>query len=129
MVTSVDVTTHNDTTAPLDLDRGQLGLTNKWCKLPGNPVGANSVTRFEAGDDFFATEVSVSYVAPNHDLISLVAKSGYGTDEAHCLVVANGRLPSPYRCSVTWRAEVLQRGGLFGLGTHVVLVDWTIEGP
>jgi hypothetical protein len=129
LTTSVDVKTHNKTSVPLDLDRARHGLSNTWCTLPGNPVGPHKVARFEAGDDFFATDVSVSYVAPNHDTISLFAQSGFDTDGARCLVVPNGNLPSPYRCSATWRADVQDRGAIFGLGTHIVLVDWVIEGP
>jgi hypothetical protein len=126
-VTSVDVTVHNKTGEALKIDSARLGQTNKWCQYPGNPVSPGSTTRFEAGDDFFATDIRVSYVAPNYDLITLFAKSGYTTDEARCIVVPNGTKPSPFRCSASSRTEVEDRGG--AAGTHVVLVNWVLERP
>jgi hypothetical protein len=129
LTTSVDATIHNDTTVPLRLYHTRLGVTNNWCEKPTNPLRTDSAGGFEAGDNVFATDISVSYQAPNHDLISLFAKSGYFTDDARCVVVPNGTLPSPYRCVLKWHADVVARGGIFGLGTHVVFVNWTIERP
>jgi hypothetical protein len=128
--TSVDVKAQNKTSVPLDLNRAVIGTSNKWCTLPANPIGSHKVARFEAGDDVFATEVSVSYEAPNHDLISLIAKTGNFVERgARCLVVPNGKLPSPYRCTASSREVDEHRGRAFGIRTHVLLVDWVIEGP
>ena len=131
LATSVDVKTHNKTSVPLELNRAVIGTSNKWCKTPADPLGSHKVHRFEAGDDFFATEVSVSYEAPNHDLISLIAKTGnFVENGARCLVVPNGKLPSPYRCTAKSRAINEDRGAAFGLlRTHVLHVDWEIERP
>jgi hypothetical protein len=131
-VTAVDVTVHNKTGSSLPISSTRLGTTNSWCKLPGNPVASNSVTNYEAGDNFFKTEVNVAYVAPNNDTLALQVSSGWDdleSPQARCHVVPNGHAPSPYRCSQKVRVEVLQRGAAFGLGTRVVLVDWEITGP
>jgi hypothetical protein len=131
-VTSVDVTLHNKTGSSLPVSSTKLGATIGWCKLPGNPAGPHSVTNYEAGDNFFKTEVNVAYVAPNNDTLALQASSGWDDLEspsARCHVVPNGHQPSPYRCSAKVRVEVLDRGAAFGLGTRVVLIDWEINGP
>lgn len=132
LVTAVDVTLHNKTGSSLPLSSTKPGLTNKWCKLPGNPVGPQSVTQFEIGDNLFKTEVNVAYVAPNNDTLALQASSGWGdleSPDARCHVVPNGHAPSPYRCSAKVRVESLSRGALFGLNTRVSLVEWEIHGP
>ena len=131
-VTAVDVTVHNKTGSSLPVSSTRLGATNGWCKLPGNPAAPHSVTNYEAGDNFFKTEVNVAYVAPNNDTLALQVSSGWDdleSPQARCHVVPNGHAPSPYRCSEKTRVEVLQRGAAFGLGTRVVLVDWEINGP
>jgi hypothetical protein len=132
LVTAVDVTLHNKTGSSLPLSSTRSGLTNKWCKLPGNPVSPQSVTQFEIGDNLFKTEVNVAYVAPNNDTLALQASSGWGdfeSPEARCHVVPNGHAPSPYRCSAKVHVESLSRGALFGLSTRVALVEWEIHGP
>lgn len=127
-VTSVLVTTHNKTSVPLDLNGASHGVTNAWCKYPGNPAGAHSITHWEVGDNFFETVVNASYVAPNHDSITLTAAARYlGGVEARCLVIPNGKTPSPYRCSASVRKESLDRGGIGT--THVAKVEWVVEGP
>jgi hypothetical protein len=131
-VTAIDVTLHNKTGSSLPLSSTRPGLTNKWCKLPGNPVGPGSVTQFEIGDNFFKTEVNVAYVAPNNDTLALQASSGWDdleSPDARCHVVPNGHAPSPYRCSAKVRTESLDRGAPFGLSTRVTLVEWEIHGP
>ena len=132
LVTAVDVTLHNKTGSSLPLSSTKSGPTNKWCKLPGNPVGPQSVTQFEIGDNLFKTEVNVAYVAPNNDTLALQASSGWGdfeSPEARCHVVPNGHAPSPYRCSAKVHVESLSRGAAFGLSTRVTLVEWEIHGP
>ena len=127
-VTSVLVTTHNKSSAALDLNTGGHGVTNAWCKYPGNPVAPHSVTHWEIGDNFFETEVNVSYVSPKKDTISLSAAARYfGGVEARCLVIPNGKIPSTYRCSASVKKESLDRGGIGT--THVAKVEWVIEGP
>jgi hypothetical protein len=131
-VSAVDVTFRNNSGSSLPLSSTRYGSTNGWCTLPGNPVGPHSVTQFEAGDNFFKTELNVAYLAPNNDTIALQASSGYGgveSPEARCHVVANGRTPSPYRCSAKVHLESLNRGAAFGLNTPVALVDWEVSGP
>lgn len=126
-VTSVLVTTDNKTSVPLNLDSASHGATNDWCKYPGNPAAPHSVTQWEVGDNFFETEVNVAYVAPNHDTIALTAAARYlGHVEARCLVIPNGRTPSPYRCTTTVKKESLDRGGIGT--THVAKVEWVISG-
>jgi hypothetical protein len=129
-VSAVEVTFHNKTGISLPLSSTRLGTTNGWCELPGNPVGPHSVTRFEAGDNLFKTDINVAYVAPNNDTIALQASSGYDdveSAEARCLVIPNGHAPAAYRCSAKVRVEVLSRGAPFGLGTRVALVDWEVN--
>ena len=116
----------NKTGVPLNLNSASHGITNDWCKYPGNPVGAHSVTQWEIGDNFFETEVHVSYVAPNLDTIALTAAARFlGKVEASCLVIPNGRAPATYRCSATVQRESQNRGGIGN--TLVAKVDWVIE--
>jgi hypothetical protein len=133
LVTAVNVTVHNKTGSSLPVNSTRTGVTNKWCRLPGNPAGPRSVTNFEAGDNLFKTEVNVAYVAPNNDTLALQASSGYDGVEspgAHCTVVPNGRAPSPYSCSAKVHTVEENRGALLGLAnTPVTKVDWEIVGP
>ena len=133
LVTAVNVTLHNKTGSSLRLDSTKFGVTNVICAHPGNPVGPNSVTNFEVGDNFFKTEMNAAYVAPNNDTIALQASSGYDGVEsphAHCTVVPNGKVPSPYRCSAKVHTQDENRGALLGLAsTRVTKVDWEIHGP
>ncbi len=125
-VTSVSVTVHNTTDVAFRLDSASHGITNDWCKYPGNPIAAHSVTELEVGDNFFETEVNVAYVAPNHDTVALTAAARYGGGvEGHCRVIPNGKLPSPYRCSAKVHKESPYRGGLGN--THVAKVEWMIQ--
>ena len=99
---SVTGTIHNDTGVSLGLLHGALGITNAWCTFPGNPVAPHSVTTWRAGDNLFETEVHLSYLAPNNDIISLSAASRVFRDpEASCYVIPNGNAPRAYRCRAT----------------------------
>jgi hypothetical protein len=125
-VTSVLATTHNKTSDSLKLGSASHGLTNDWCTYPGNPIGPQSVTQWEIGDNFFETDVNVAYVAPNNDTIALTAAARYGGGvEARCHVVPNGKVPSPYRCSAKVHKESVYRGGIGN--THIAKVEWVIE--
>src|SRR5262245_57483516 len=87
LVTAVNVTVHNKTGSSLPVNSTKTGVTNKWCRLPGNPAGPPPVTTFEAGDNLFKTDVNVAYLAPNNDTLALQASSGYDGVEsprAHC---------------------------------------------
>ena len=124
-ITAVAVTVHNNTNATLRLDAFEHGVTNLWCSPLPNPIPPHVVAHFEAGDGLFATELHVSYVAPNHDTLGVYGAAAYfGVVDARCTVVPNGRTPSPYRCSATARKDSERRGGVV---THVARVDWVIS--
>jgi hypothetical protein len=130
--TAIDVTLNNKSGSQLSFYSEKHGLTNAYCSRPGLPVGPRSTTNFEVGDNIFATTVNVAYVAPNLDLISLQASSGYAdieSPEARCVVVPNGNTPAQYQCSAKVRVQSLDRGALFGLNTRVTFVDWEVTGP
>jgi hypothetical protein len=96
---SVIGTVHNDTGDSLALLHGSIGITNAWCTFPGNPIAPHSVNRWKAGDNLFETEVHLTYLAPNHQIISLSAVSHvFPPAEASCFVVPNGSEPRAFRC-------------------------------
>lgn len=96
---SVIGTVHNDTGDSLDLLSGHAGITNALCTFPGKTIAPHSVDRWQAGNNLFETEVHLSYVAPNHQIISLSAVSHvFAAPEASCFVVPNDNEPRAFRC-------------------------------
>jgi hypothetical protein len=103
---SVLAKTVNKTGDTLTLERQHIGLTNAWCNVPDKKLVPGESDTWRAGDNLFSTELSVTYQAPNNDLVALRATMfAFTTGDADCFAIANGRLPTPYTCKAESRYD------------------------
>ena len=117
----------NDTAAELVRVSDEHGLTNRWCRTPDLVVGGHATTAFGVGDNVFDTFLHLSYLAPNHQLISITASVATGffqwLPDISCIDIPNGNEPPAYRCDWTEKWDSRR----FGYSLNVKFVLHTLS--
>lgn len=113
----------NDTAAELVRVSDEHGATNRWCTIPKLVLGGQAATAYGVGDNVFDTFLHLSYVAPNHQLISITASVATGFFQwipaISCIDIPNGNEPPAYRCDWTAKWDPGRRG--YGFNVKFVL--------
>jgi hypothetical protein len=108
--TRIKGTTLNKTGIPMQVTQDGHGITNQWCRVPGDEVPAHSSNTWHIADRTSPVMMHIVYRLQNGDVILFQAqlRKPEGTG-AGCALVKVVRTPREYEC----QAEVALAGADF----------------